>query len=169
MPIDLRKHDPDHPITIRPDTNKAKIIKLLYHDTNLGFTPTELQDELDLPRGTVSDTLSRLHDEGRIGKTSDGLYHGLEHREDLRRFAQSLVSLDAMLSRHPEAGIDPDDVEQTGTAARTEIPIDDLHADQLYRTQERRRRHCIPTLLRPMSAPRTAVLLEGGAVAPVFR
>jgi hypothetical protein len=78
-----------------------------------------------MPRGTVSGTLSRLHDEGRIGKTSDGLYHGLEHREDLRRFAQSLVSLDAMLSRHPEAGIDPDDVEQTGTSAKVEIPIDD--------------------------------------------
>ena len=50
-----------------------------------------------------------MRDASRI--TSDGLYHGLDHREDLRRFAQSLVSLDAMLSRHPEAGIDPDDVE----------------------------------------------------------
>ena len=29
MPIDLRKHDPDDPITIRPKTNKAKFIKLL--------------------------------------------------------------------------------------------------------------------------------------------
>ena len=126
MPIDLRKHDPDDPITIRPETNKAKIIKLLYRDTNLGFTPAEIRDELDLPRGTVSGTLSRLHDEGLIGKTSDGLYHGLDHREDLRRFAQSLVSLDTMLSRHPEAGIDPDDVEQTGASAKTELPSDRL-------------------------------------------
>ena len=30
-----------------------------------------------------------------------------------------------MLARHPEAGIDPDDVDQTGTSAKTEIPIDD--------------------------------------------
>lgn len=126
MPIDLRKHDPDDPITIRPETNKAKIIKLLYQDTNLGFTPAEIRDELDLPRGTVSGTLSRLHDEGLIGKTSDGLYHGLNHREDLRRFAQSLVSLDTMLSRYPEAGIDPDDVERTDASAKTEIPSDRL-------------------------------------------
>jgi hypothetical protein len=138
VPIDLRNHDPNGPILIRPETNKAKIIKLLYNDTNLGFTPAELRDELDLPRGPVSGTLSRLHDEGRIGKTSDGLYHGLQHREDHQRFAQSLVSLVAMLSRHPEAGIDPDYVEETGTAARTEIPIDDVHADRLYRTKERR-------------------------------
>lgn len=122
MPIDLRKHDPDDPITIRPDTNKAKIIKLLYQDTNLGYTPAEIQKELDMPRGTASGTLSRLHDEGLIGKTSDGLYHGFEHREDLRRFAQSLVQLDTMFTRYPEAGIDPEDVEQTGETVKEEIP-----------------------------------------------
>jgi len=126
MPIDLRKHDPDDPITIRPETNKAKIIKLLYKDTNLGFTPAEIRKELNLSRGTVSGTLSRLNNEGFVGKTSDGLYHGLDHREDLVRFAKSLVSLDMMLSRHPEARIDPDDIEQTGASARTEIPNERL-------------------------------------------
>jgi hypothetical protein len=40
MPIDLRKHDTEDPITIRPETTKSMIIKLLYHDTNLGFTPS---------------------------------------------------------------------------------------------------------------------------------
>lgn len=126
MPIDLRKHDPDDPITIRPETNKAKIIKLLYQDTNLGFTPAEIREELDLPRGTVSGVLSRLNNGGLVGKTSDGLYHGLDHRDDLVRFAQSLVSLDTMLSRHPEAGINPDDINQTGASAKTEIPNDRL-------------------------------------------
>lgn len=126
MPIDLRRRDPDDPITIRPETTKAKIIKLLYQDTNLGYTPAEIRKELDLPRGTASGTLSRLHDEGLIGKTSDGLYHGLDHRDDLRRFAQSLISLDTMLSRHPEAGVDPEDVEQTGESVKREIPRDRL-------------------------------------------
>jgi len=135
MPIDLRKHDPDDPITIRPETNKAKIIKLLYQDTNLGFTPAEIRDELALPRGTVSGTLSRLHDEGLIGKTSDGLYHGLDHREDLRRFAKSLVSLDTMLSRHPKAGIDPDDGEQTGASTKTEIPSERLQERETPREE----------------------------------
>jgi hypothetical protein len=44
MPIDLRIHDPNGPIMIRPETNKAKIIKVLYDDPNLGFTPAELRD-----------------------------------------------------------------------------------------------------------------------------
>ncbi|QSG10828.1 Transcriptional regulator, TrmB family [Halapricum desulfuricans] len=126
MPIDLRRRDPDDPITIRPETAKAKVIKLLYSDTGLGFTPAEIRDELDLPRGTVSGTLSRLHDEGIVGKTSDGLYHGLDHRDDLRRFARSLVSLETMFSRHPEAGMDPDTVEQTGGGAKREIPPERL-------------------------------------------
>lgn len=135
MPVDLRKHNPDDPITIRPETNKAKIIKLLYQDTNLGFTPAEIRDELDIPRGTVSGTLSRLYDEGLIGKTSDGLYHGFDHRDDLRRFAQSLVSLDTMLSRHPEAGVNPGDVEQIGASAKTEIPSDRLQERDLPREE----------------------------------
>jgi Mn-dependent DtxR family transcriptional regulator len=114
MPIDLREHDSDDPITVRPGTNKAEIIKLLYEDTNLGYTPSEIQNNLDIPRGSVSTTLSRLSDEGLIGKTNDGLYHGLEHREDISRFASSLVQLDTMFTSHPEAGIDTENVEQIG-------------------------------------------------------
>jgi len=122
MPIDLREHNPDDRIDIRPGTNKAAIIKLLYRDTNLAYTPAEIQEALDLPRGTTSTTLSRLHDDGMIGRTSDGLYHGFEHRDDLRRFARSLVQLNSMFTRHPDAGFRPNDVEQTGTGAKREIP-----------------------------------------------
>jgi cobalamin biosynthesis protein CobT len=130
MPVDLRRHDPDDTITIRPGTNKAAIIKLLYRDTNLGYTPAEIRESLDLPRGTTSTTLSRLHDDGLIGKTSDGLYHGLEHRDDVRRFARSLVQLDDMAARYPDPGLTPDDVEQTGTGARRELPRDRTGTDE---------------------------------------
>ena len=124
MPVDLRRHDPDDTINIRPGTNKAAIIKVLYRDTNLAYTPAEIRGELDLPRGTTSTTLSRLHDDGLIGKTSDGLYHGLDHRGDVRRFARSLVQLDDMAARYPDLGLDPADVEQTGEGAKTELPRD---------------------------------------------
>jgi hypothetical protein len=124
MPIDLREHNPDDGIDIRPGTNKAAIIKLLYRDTNLAYTPAEIREALDLPRGTPSTTLSRLHDNGLIGKTSDGLYHGFEHRDDLRRFARSLVQLNNMFIRYPDPSLTPDDVEQTGEGAKTELPPD---------------------------------------------
>lgn len=122
MPIDLHEHNPDDGIDIRPGTNKAAIIKLLYRETNLGYTPAEIREALDLPRGTTPTTLSRLHDDGLIGKTSDGLYHGFEHRDDLRRFARSLVQLNEMFTRYPDPGLSPDDVEQTGSDAKTELP-----------------------------------------------
>jgi hypothetical protein len=130
MPVDLRRHDPDDPVDIRPGTNKAAIIKLLYRDTNLAYTPAEIREALELPRGTTSTTLSRLHDEGLIGKTSDGLYHGFEHRDDVRRFARSLVQLDEMAIRYPDPGLTPDDVEQTGTSARRELPHDRASTSQ---------------------------------------
>lgn len=127
MPVDLRKHDPENGISIRPDTNKAKIIKLLYRNTNLGYTPAEVRKYLDLPRGSSSTTLTRLCEEGLIGKTSDGLYHGFDHRADLRRFAQSLVSLDGLFHRYPEVGISPEDIEQTGTPAKEELSSERLN------------------------------------------
>lgn len=130
MPVDFSRHDPDGPVDVRPGTNKARIIQLLYRDTNLGYTPAEIRQELDLPRGSTSTTLSRLREDGLVGKTSDGLYHGLDHREDLRRFAKSLVSLDSLFDRHPEAGMDLADVEQTGESAREEIPAERLQRDE---------------------------------------
>jgi len=122
MPVDLREYHPDNTLTIRPETNKAAIIKLLYGDTNLAYTPAEIRNARDLPRGTTSTTLTRLHDDGLIGKTSDGLYHGLEHRDDLRRFARSLVQLDDMGTRYSDPGLSPNDVTQTGSGAKTELP-----------------------------------------------
>jgi len=132
MPVDLREHDPNDALAIRPGTNKAAIIKLLYRDTNLAYTPAEIRDLLDLPRGTTSTTLSRLRDDGLIGRTSDGLYHGLEHRDDLRRFARSLVQLEDMGTRYPDSGLGPGDVEQTGSGAKTKLPRDrgDQRADR---------------------------------------
>jgi len=121
MPIDLREHNPDDDVDIRPGTNKAAIINLLYRETNLAYTPAEIQDVLGLPRGTTSTTLSRLQDDGLIGKTSDGLYHGFGHRDDLRRFARSLVQLEDLLTRYPDPGLSPVDVVQTGEGAKTEL------------------------------------------------
>jgi len=136
MPVDLRKRDPDDTIKVRPGTNKAAIIKLLYRDTNLAYTPAEIREALDLPRGTTSTTLSRLYDDGLIGKTSDGLYHGLERRDDVRRFARSLVQLDDMATRYPDPGLTPDDVEQTGEGARRELPHDRANSDHAESKEE---------------------------------
>ncbi|QKY15544.1 PaaX domain-containing protein [Halorubrum sp. CBA1229] len=134
MPVDLLKSDPYDTINVRLGTNKAAIIKLLYQDTNLAYTPADIREVLDLPRGTTSTTLSRHYDDGLIGKTSDGLYHGLESRDEVRRFARSLVQLDDMATRYPDPGLTPDDVEQTGEGAR--LPHDRAGADSVKSEEE---------------------------------
>ncbi|WP_246998019.1 MarR family transcriptional regulator [Halosolutus gelatinilyticus] len=94
MPIRLDEHDPT--LDLKPGTAKSDIIAFLYSNTELGFKPKEIEDHLDIPHTTVTTTLTRLHDQGLIGKTSDSHYHGLEHRETLHRYVASLDQLEKM-------------------------------------------------------------------------
>lgn len=118
MPVDLRTHDPDDGVDIAPGTNKAKIIKLLYNHPTLGYKPFEIHNSLNIPRGSVTTTLLRLHDDGHIGKTTDGYYHALETRDDLRRFATGLVQVEILTGRYADDDLSLEDVEQT--KSRTE-------------------------------------------------
>lgn len=80
MLVDLHTHGPDDGIDIARGTNKAKIIKLLYSHPHLGNKPSEIRDSIDIPKGSVTTTLLRLHDDGHIGKTTDRYYHAFETR-----------------------------------------------------------------------------------------
>jgi hypothetical protein len=113
MPVDLRTHDPDDGVDIAPGTNKAKIVKLLYSHPHLGYRPSEVHDSIDIPKGSVTTTLLRLLEQGYIGKTTDGYYHALETRDDLRRFATGLVQVEELTSRYADDGLTPADAEQT--------------------------------------------------------
>lgn len=121
MPVDLRTHTPSDGVSIDPRTNKAAIIKLLYTNPHYGFTPAEIHDRLeDIPKGSITATLTRLLSEGYIGKTTDGYYHALENRDDLRRFARGLVQASDLTDRYEDDEFSPADIEQTG-----ERPVND--------------------------------------------
>lgn len=124
MPIDLRTHTPDDSINVRPGTNEAEILQLLYTTPHLGYSPAEIGEQLDMPSGSVSTTLTRLLEKGYIGKTSDGLYHGLADNPHIRRFAQSLVKLDHISSTYPNAGFDGKLVEDVEESGPEPIPTD---------------------------------------------
>jgi hypothetical protein len=111
MPVDLRTHDPDGGVDITPGTNKARVIKLLYSNPTLGYRPSEVRDRVDVPTGSVTTTLVRLHEDGHVGKTTDGYYHALEGRDDLRRFASALVQAETLASRGGD--LSPADATQT--------------------------------------------------------
>ena len=113
MPVDLRTHGPSDDVHIDPSTNKATIIRLLYTNPNYGFTPAEIHDRLgNIPKGSVTGTLTRLFNDGDVGKTADGYYHALENRDDLRRFARGLVQARDLTDRYDD-DFSPGDIEQT--------------------------------------------------------
>ena len=115
MPVHLDTHEPD--VELTPGTAKSDIIAFLYDNTELGFKPKELEDHLELPHGTVTTTLTRLYNDGFIGKTRDSHYHALDHREDLRRYVASLDQLERMFEDkeyvgNPTEEVDEDEIDE---------------------------------------------------------
>lgn len=97
MPIPLEGHDPD--LDLKPGTKKSDIIVHLYRNQDVGYRPSEVSEELGIIRNTAKGTLKRLYDNGHLGKTTDGYYHALPSREDLRRYVASVDQLEKMYER----------------------------------------------------------------------
>lgn len=98
MPVNFEEYDPENErdFQFTEDSNAYKILKFLFNNPNQGFTPKEISERIDVPRGSVGTTLSRLEDHDlvrhkepywAIGKDDRlGAYvsmlHGLEVAED---------------------------------------------------------------------------------------
>lgn len=131
MPVHLDTHDPDLELT--PGTTKSDVVAFLYANPDLGYKPAEIRDELDIPRGTATATLTRLHDEGLVGKTKDGYYHALDRREDIHRYVTSLDQLDRLFDRPTEEATDaqsssPDSVDEDALDAEVADLEDEFDA-----------------------------------------
>lgn len=102
IPIHLDTRKPDTDLT--PGTTISDVVAFLYNNPEFGYRPAEIRDELAIPHGTATATLKRLHEIDYAGKTSDGYYHALESREDLRRYVAALDQLDRMVSHSADEG-----------------------------------------------------------------
>mgnify|MGYP002763479892 CR=1 FL=1 len=64
MPVDFENY---HPNDLPSEgTNGRQILQHLARHPELGFTPSELADELEIPRGSVGTTLNRLEERGLV-------------------------------------------------------------------------------------------------------
>ncbi|EFW91131.1 hypothetical protein ZOD2009_16116 [Haladaptatus paucihalophilus DX253] len=64
MPVDFESY---HPTELpNENTNGRYILEFLADDPELGYRAGELAEELDLPRGSVGTTLSRLETRGLV-------------------------------------------------------------------------------------------------------
>lgn len=126
MPVPLDTHNPD--LNLTPGTTKSDIIAFLYSHSDLGYKPSEIAEELDIPRGTATGTLKRLYEADYVAKTEDGYYHALEDRADLRRYVSSLNQLHRMFDRQgqtPEQDTARDEVDDEALEAE----LEELEAD----------------------------------------
>lgn len=114
MPVHLDTHDAE--LDLDPTTTKGRLVAFLYQHPDLGFRPSELQTELDIPHGTATTTLARLYEDGYIGKTSDSYYHALPGRDELRRYAAAFEQAARLTERFG----DRPPVEATQTTPRDE-------------------------------------------------
>lgn len=106
MPIHRDSYPED--IDLKPGTTKSDIVVFLYSNLELAYTPTEIADELNIPTGTASTTLRRLHEDDLVGRIENGYYHGLTGRTDLRRYPESVSQTVTMFDTHPDSADAPD-------------------------------------------------------------
>ncbi|MDJ1434721.1 winged helix-turn-helix domain-containing protein [Halostagnicola sp. A-GB9-2] len=122
MPVLLEDHDPE--LTLRPETTKSDIVAYLYQNPEWGYSPQDLKEALDIPRGTATTTLKRLYDDGYIGKTDDGYYHALSDREDIRRYVSSLDQVHRLFGHHRDSDATPEEPEKQIGEGRSDEELD---------------------------------------------
>lgn len=122
MPVFLEDHDPD--LTLRPGTTKSDIVAYLYQHPEWGYSPQEVTDALDIPRGTATTTLKRLYDDDYVGKTDDGYYHALSDRDDIQRYVANLDQVNRLFGSHRDADATPEAPETQLGEGRTDEELE---------------------------------------------
>lgn len=122
MPVLLKHHDAE--LSLRPGTTKSDLVAYLYQNSEWGYSPQELKEALDIPRGTATTTLKRLYDDDYIGKTDDGYYYALSERDDIRRYVSSLNQVDRLFGHHRDADATPEEPDKQIGGGRTDEELD---------------------------------------------
>lgn len=122
MPVRLEDHNAE--LDLRPGTTRADIVAYLYNNAEWGYSPQEIKEALDIPRGTATTTLKRLYDDGYLGKTDDGYYYALSDRDDIQRYVSNLDQSHRMFGHHRGPDATPDEPDQLIGAGRTDADLE---------------------------------------------
>lgn len=91
------------------DSNAHGILRFLAKHPEIGFTPSEIADALDLPRGSVGPTLQRLDERGLLRHKEP--YWSID-KDRLAAYESMLLSMDVIESRSEEeawSAVDPEE------------------------------------------------------------
>jgi len=112
---------------LRPGTNGRKIIDFLLEHPATGFTPSEIRDAIDIPRGSVGPTLQRLEERDLVRHEEPYWAIGADHR--LASYSAMLLSMKSIEERDeydwddvdPEAwSVNPEDAREAQREHRDE-------------------------------------------------
>jgi len=107
MPIDIESFEEESTATLRASgqTNAETILSFLAASPDKAYTPKEIHESTEIPRGSVGVVLSRLEDRSLVRHRGD--YWAIADEEDIETTLSALSTARAVTERFgPE---DPDE------------------------------------------------------------
>lgn len=109
MPIDIKQFEEGRPEELRASgrTNAEKVLGFLAASPEQAYTPKEIHEATDIPRGSVGVVLSRLEERGYVRHRGD--YWAIADDEDIEKTLAAMTTARAATDR-----LGPEDPEEWG-------------------------------------------------------
>jgi hypothetical protein len=108
MPVNFDEYratrDATDDLPVDPSSNAFRILQFLAGRPELGFTPSEIRDSVDVPEGSLNPTLSRLEARGLVEHESP--YWSAAEDDRLAGLEGTLASMAAFEERHGDDDFD---------------------------------------------------------------
>jgi len=105
MPVEFdaykRSRDTVASLPVDPDSNAYTILSFLAQHPDLGFKPAEIGESVDVPRGSLNPTLSRLADHGLVDHEPP--YWSVSDDDRIAALAATMLSMEAFEDRYATA------------------------------------------------------------------
>ena len=101
MPVDFETYTADDGrIDLTKGTNAHAVLLFLFEHRGVGFTPGELHEQVDIPRGSISPTLTRLEQAGLV--RHKGTYWAAADDDRLAAASAAVLGLRGLNERYHE-------------------------------------------------------------------
>lgn len=102
MPVDFEEYRSNSAdsseLPIDPDSNAYRILLFLAANPELGFKPAEIHEQVDIPKGSLNPTLSRLEERGLV--EHEPPYWSAGDDDRLAAISGTMFSMRAFEDRH---------------------------------------------------------------------
>lgn len=116
MPVDFddyrRQRGESTDLPVDPDSNAFAVLSFLATHPDLGFKPAEIHEEVDIPKGSLNPTLSRLEERGLV--EHEPPYWSAADDDRVAAVGGTMYSMEAFEAHHGEddfSGWDESDVD----------------------------------------------------------